>query len=154
MPSSGDSPCASAAAPPPIPLASAYAFTAEMKLCPVSRPTMTSKSQNARLAASSAISFRTSSRERKEDLLEPHRSRPRGQLVKRPLGDRASVVEQKKAIARPRRIAELMDGEHEGAAVFRHASQHIHHLPRLPEVEPIERFVEQKNRPWNRKTDG
>ena len=59
MPSSGDSPCASAAGPPPIPLASAYAFTAVMKLCPVSNPTISSNSQNARLAASSAISLRT-----------------------------------------------------------------------------------------------
>src|SRR5436305_223313 len=121
MPSSGESPCASAAGPPPIPLASAYAFIAVMKLCPVSNPTISSNSQNARLAASSAISLRTRSRKRKKNLLECAHSR--GQLAERSLGHRLAVIEQQKSIACARGVAELVNGEDERAAVRGIAAQ-------------------------------
>src|SRR4051794_31278686 len=141
MPSSGDSPCASAAGPPPIPLASAYAFIAVMKLWPVSNPTINSNSQNARLAVSSAASLRTRSRKRKKDLLE-RRPMLRRQLIERSLGHGAAMIEQQKPIARARGVAELVNGKHERAAVCGVAAKHVHHLARLANVEPIERFVE------------
>src|SRR3954452_5896591 len=142
MPSSGDSPCASAAGPPPIPLASAYAFIAVMKLCPVNSPTINSNSQNARLAVSSATSLHTRSRKRKKDLLE-RRPMLRRQLIERSLGDRAAMIEQQKPIARARRVAELVNGKDERAAVCGVTAKHVHHLACLANIEPIERFVEQ-----------
>src|SRR4051812_35795006 len=153
MPSSGDSPCASAAGPPPIPLASAYAFIAVMKLCPVSSPTINRNSQNARLAVSYAASLRTRSRKRKKDLLE-RRPMLRRQLIERSLGDGAAMIEQQKPIARARGVAELVNGKHERAAVCGVAAKHVHHLARLAHVEPIERFVKQQNRSRNGETDG
>src|SRR3954467_9251018 len=151
MPSSGDNPCGGAAGPPPIPLASAYAFIAVMKLCPVSNPTISSNNQNARLAASSAISLRTRSRKRKEDLLESAHSR--GQFVERSLGHGAAVIEEEKSIAYARGVAELVNGEDERAAVRGIAAQHVHDLTRLAEIETIERFVEQQNRSRNRESE-
>src|SRR4051812_10775312 len=152
MPSSGDNPCASAAGPPPIPLASAYAFIAVMKLCPVSNPTISSNNQNARLAASSAISLRTRSRKRKEGLLEPAHSR--GQLIERSLGHGAAVIEEEKSVAHARRVAELMNGKDERSPARGVAAQHVHHLTRLAEIESIERFIEQQNRSRNGEADG
>src|SRR4051794_12817105 len=100
-----------------------------MKLWPVSNPMTSSNSQNARLAASSAISFLTSSRKRKKTPLDP--PPPRRQLVQRPLSYRYPVIEQQKAIAGPSRIAQLVNGEHQQATLRGIAAKNLHHLPGL-----------------------
>src|SRR5207244_1311305 len=116
MPSSGERPSASA----PGLLASAYAFTASMKPCPASTPTISSSSHSDRAASSSAISLRARSRERKEDLLQIA-----AQLGQRSFGDGASVVEQEEAVADARGVGELVDGEDERASPRGVAPQHL-----------------------------
>src|SRR5438270_8267628 len=115
-----------------------------MKLWPVSNPTISSNSQNARLAVSSATSLRTRSRKRKKNLLESAHSR--GQLVERSLRHRSAVIEQKKSIACAFGVAELVNREDERAAVRGIAAKDVHHLPRLAEIEAVQRFVEEQDR--------
>src|SRR5262245_847716 len=116
MPSSGLSPCESAAGPPPAPLASPYRLTAVANAWPASSPTHSVKTSIARDAPSSRHSLAASHRiradapasgERKKHVLEIGAgTQPRAapQLHQCPLGDGGPVVQQHEPIAHTGRV--------------------------------------------------
>ena len=113
-------------------------------------------SQYARDAASSRSSFSTSqrrtSREGKKDLLEPDRSctaRDAGlgtEVIHRPLANDAPVAQQNQAVADPRRVSELMNGEEQRPPCRGVLAEHPHRVARLAQIEAIEGFVQQEKR--------
>src|SRR5947209_16577578 len=152
IPSSGLNPCASAAGPPPLPLTSAYDCTAWRKACPTSGPSTTSNTIHARELASSRRSLSNSSRhaptsrERKKDLLDVGVGTigARAELVERAFADDASVAQQHESVANPGGIVQLVDREQQRSPARRDLTEHRANLSHLPEVESIERLVEQQ----------
>src|SRR3954453_412418 len=109
-----------------------------MKLWPTSGPITSSVSQNAREANSSPRSLRSRTlSERKEGLFDV------AELRRRAGRDHAAVIEQQQAIADSRRVPQLMDREDERPF---HASQQFHRGAHLPQIEPVERLVEEEHR--------
>src|SRR5436305_2692302 len=120
-PSTGLTPCASAAGAPLAPLTSAYESTAVMNAWPTSGPSTTSRMTHAREVASSRDSLlnrvrnTTSLGEREKDVFDVavRTIGSRTQLVERPLTHDSSVAQQDQAITNPRRIMQLVDRQEE-----------------------------------------
>src|SRR5215470_13822961 len=118
------------------------------------RPVTTPQSSLTSKGASGARRTPMASGERKEHLLEPGGAELRrgAQLGKRTDAPHRAAGEQDEAVADTLGIGELMDGEHERAAVRRHLAQERHDLAGLPEVEAVERLVQQQQ--WMRGKQG
>src|SRR5215467_6428788 len=127
-----------------------------MKLYPTSGDSNSNRTQRELPVASSRSSLRSTgvreaggSRERKEDLFQitAHRQPGRsGQLGQRADASHDTAAQQDKAIAYALGIAELVDREHQSAPISRLLAQQIHDFAGLPQIEPIERFIHQKQR--------
>src|ERR1039458_1823563 len=127
-----------------------------MKLCPTSGPIITSNSQKAREARSSRHSCASSQpklcesqlREGKKHLLQAPIGQPgrSPQLVERSFAYHAAAAQQHQAVADARRVVQLVDGKKQRAALRRGVAQQRHYIARLPEIQAVERFVEQQQR--------
>src|SRR5690242_18589819 len=122
-----------------------------MKAWPTSGPRRTRSTSHAHDAASSRRSLSSRRRhgaslgEGKKDLLDIRAgaSGARPQLVERSLANDASIAQEHEAIANARGVVQLMDREEERTAGGRYATQEGAHLAGLPEVQSVERLVEQ-----------
>src|SRR6266403_4125113 len=123
-----------------------------MKLYPTSGDSSSIRTQREFPVTSSRISLRNSgatgargSCERKEDLFEigadrqPGRSR---QLGQRANAHHAAAGEEHEPVAYALGVAELVDRQHQGAAISRLVSQQVHHLACLAQIEAVERLVQ------------
>src|SRR5260221_6363335 len=115
-----------------------------MKLYPTSGDSNSVRTQRELPVASSRISLRNSgatgargSCERKEDLFEIGADRQpyRGSQLRRRAGaHHAPAAKKHDPVAYALGVAELMDRQHQGAAISRLVSQQIHHLARLTPI--------------------
>src|SRR4051812_29619657 len=130
-----------------------------MNAWPTSAPVTSSRSHHEVDESSSRNSLRSTayhsagadrdSGERKEHLLErrvPVLAEPGvdTQFVQRALTDGTAAAQQHEAIAHAHRIAKLVDRQEECASRARFGAQHGHRLARLPQVEPVERFIQEQ----------
>src|SRR5437016_5804284 len=111
---------------------------------------------SANLAAtSSRISLRNNgatgargSCERKENLFEIAADRQAGrnrQLGQGADAHHAAAAEQHEPVAYALGVAELVDRQHQGAAISRLISQQVHHLACLTQIEAVERLIHQQH---------
>src|ERR1700730_6313127 len=125
-----------------------------MKLYPTSGDSNSIRTQRELPVTSSRISLRNSgatgargSCERKEDLFEIAAVRQAGgscQLGQRPDTHHAAAAEKHEPVAYALGVAELVDRQHQGAAIGRLVSQQVHHLASLAQIEAVERLIHKK----------
>src|SRR5262245_10772003 len=107
------------------------------------RPPASSRSSLASRGRSGACRTTAASGERKKDLLQSglRQSRARAQLGERAGAVDAAVDEQHEAVADALGVEQLVNGQNQRASVARDLAQHAHDLPRLAQVEAVERLV-------------
>src|SRR5512132_576207 len=93
--------------------------------------------------------------EREEHLLEPALGQPGAgaQLRERALAGYPAAGEQHETVADPPGVGELMDRDEERSALARRAAKDLFHFAGLPQVEAVEGFVEQEDRPRDSQTE-
>src|SRR6516162_8461622 len=126
-----------------------------MKLYPTSGDSNSIKTQRELPVTSSRSSLRNSgatgargSCERKEDLFEIAADRQAGrscQLGQRADAHHAAAAEQHEPVAYPLGVAELVDRQHQGAAINHLVSQQVHHFACLTQIEAVKRLVHKKH---------
>src|ERR1700730_10569627 len=126
-----------------------------MKLYPTSGDSNSSRTQRELPVASSRSSLRSTgpmgargSCEGKEDLLHigaKWQSCSRRQLGQRASATHTAAAQEDEPVAYALRIAELLNREHEGAAISRFVSQQVHHLAGLTQVETVKRLIHQQH---------
>jgi hypothetical protein len=90
--------------------------------------------------------------ERKEDVLQRaslvdrRLGHARSELVERALAADQSIAQEHEPVADPRGVADLMDRQEQRPPGGCHLAKQSGHFTRLPEVEAVERFVEQQDR--------
>src|SRR6185503_8230520 len=84
----------------------------------------------------------------KEQLLQSGRRELRlaTQLIERAGASDSSRSEQHEAVAHAFGVGELMNRQHEGAALSCHAAKQRHHFAGLPQIEAVERLVHKQDR--------
>src|SRR5262250_2421438 len=130
-----------------------------MKLYPASNATGSSTVQNACPTVRSRHSLprRTAnppgrvarrSREGKEHLLQRRLTEPGSpsELVKGSFAPHTSAGQQHVAITEPLGIGELVDGQEKRAPLRQQPAQQLHYLAGLPEIQAIERLVDDEER--------
>src|SRR6516165_10494623 len=112
------------------------------------RPAITPRSSFTSSGRMEAAGTVASSGERKEDILQSSRSKSgaRAQLFERTRTANSAAGEQYETIAYPLGIHQLMNGDKQRAPARRRFANELHHVPRLPEIEAVERLVHQEQR--------
>src|SRR5215475_7230848 len=114
------------------------------------RPVITPHSSLASRGRNGAWAAVAASGERKEHILELGRRErgARAQLVERARTANSAAGEQHETVAHALGISQLMNGEKERAPARRRFANELHHVPRLPEIEPVEGLIQQEQ--WMR----
>src|SRR5262249_3765204 len=140
---------------------SAYVRTALMKVTPTSGPIAKSSTHQARETRSSRHSLARRTRKgrlckRKKQVFQSVRTAVshRAEFVERPFATNAPVAQEHESIANARRVADLMNREHERAALGGVMAQRLGDVARLPEVQAVERFVGEQHRLWRQQAEG
>src|SRR5215203_5748425 len=104
------------------------------------RPPTTSHSSFLRSGASGVRRRNDVSGERKKNVLESCRglSRVGAKLSERADTAHPAVRQQHETVANALGVRELVNGQHQGAAVRRHSTQQPHYLSGLPDIEAVE----------------
>jgi len=94
--------------------------------------------------------------EGKEHLLEANLSLSRAspEVFQIALPPHASAREQNEAVAKPLGVTQLMNGKQQRPIGAAQSTKNSHDLARLFEVEPIEWFVDHKQRLWRQQPQG
>src|ERR1051326_184661 len=111
------------------------------------RPPAISRSSFASRGRSGAVR-RSSSRERKEYFLQAcvAAAGSCSELIERPAAAHAPVREQNKTAADPFGIGQLMDREHERAALVGLGAEQAHDVAGLAQIEAVERLAHPHSR--------
>src|SRR5258707_806152 len=126
-----------------------------MKLYPTSGDSNSKRTHRELPMASSRSSLRSAgpmgargSGERKEDLFQigaNWQACSRRQLGQRAGASHPAAAQEDEPVAYALRITELVNREHQGAAVRRFVSQQVHHLAGLAQVETVKRLIHQQH---------